>query len=515
MNKLHTTAVFLLYLLVPILGLAQKLEQPHDLDAKCEILEDLYIKDTNILSAAIVPADGDFPEYVRILGYIRPAINFEIRLPTKNWNGKFFMAGCGGFCGKVNISETNEAIKRNYAVSTMDSGHWGEYLFDGRWAYNNRVAEIDYAYRAVHVTAIVTKKLIKAFYDREVNQSYFKGCSNGGRQGVMEALKYPEDFDGIISGMPVIDIPGLVTYYNYMIQSNIGQYGKDNITVSDLDMIINAIYEACDEVDGLKDGLIESPGDCKFDPATLLCSENYTTDCLTAEQVKTLKLWYDGPMNSAGEQLYPGGLPLGSEPFWQLWITGNTDRHDDGLAAQICIGVLRYLAFQEDPGDTYSITDFDFDTDPERMEFMAQIIKADNPDLEAFQARGGKLLMYQSWADPVATPWKTIDFYEDVEQNVGNQRATQEFFRLFMIPGMDHCGMREGPGIDRKDGFDPLTALELWVEMGEAPESILTTKYDDDGIVLWTRPVCPYPQRAIYSGQGDIHDAANYYCGEL
>ncbi len=330
----------------------------------------------------------------------------------------------------------------------------------------------------------------------------------------MAAWKYPEDFDGVISGMPAFDITGLSTKYNHQIQSNIGHDGKDNITVADLELISRAVYEACDEVDGLKDGLIEAPGDCEFDPAILLCSENETSNCLTSEQVETLRAWYGGAKNSAGEQLYPGGLPLGSEPFWKIWITGNTDRHDDGYAARICIEVLRYLAFQEDPGDKYALIDFDFDADPQRMEFMAQIYNADNADLDAFRARGGKLLMYQSWADPAATPWKTIDFYESVEQNVGSRELTQQFFRLFMIPGMDHCGMQEGPGIDRRDEFDPLTALEKWVEMGEPPESILTMKYDGDGNVLWTRPICPYPQRAIYKGSGDIHDASNYECIE-
>ncbi len=514
MNKIYTSVVILLCLSVPILGLAQTSEQSIDLNAKCELLEDLRIKDTNILSASIVPADGDLPEYCRVLGYIRPAINFEIRLPTKSWNGKFFMAGCRGFCGSVNIYDTDKAFKRNYAVSAMDGGHWGESAFDLRWAYNNRPAEIDWAYRAVHETVVVTKKMIEAFYDRKVNQSYFRGCSGAGRQAVMAAWKYPMDFDGVISGMPSFDIPGLSANYNHIIQSNIGHDGKEKITVADLALITKAVYEACDDVDGLKDGLIEIPGDCKFDPATLLCSENNTTDCLTAEQVETLKLWYEGPRNSAGEHLYPGGLPLGSEPFWHGWITGKTDDINDSWSGLLCIEILCYLAFQEDPGDTYSIMDFDFDSDPQQMKFMAQIINADHPDLEAYRNRGGKLLMYQSWAAPVATPWKTIDFYEEIERSVGDRETTQDFFRLFMIPGMDHCGIGEGPGIDKRDGFDPLTALENWVEKGESPESILTTKYDDDRNVLWTRPVCPYPQRPIYKGQGDIHDAANYSCAE-
>jgi hypothetical protein len=365
MSKLSTSALFLFCTFQLIIGIQQVSGQTIDLNEKCEILEDLKIKDTHILSASIVTDDSVLPRYCRVTGYVLPAINFEIRLPLEQWNGKFYMYGCGGFCGRININDTNKELIRNYAVVTLDGGHWGDNAFDNRWAYNNRPAEIDWAYRAVHETAVVTKKVIEAFYERKATRSYFRGCSNGGRDAVMAAWKYPEDFDGVISGMPAFDITGLSTKYNHQIQSNIGHDGKDKITVSDLELISRAVYEACDEVDGLKDGLIEAPGDCEFDPAILLCSENETSNCLTSEQVETLRAWYAGARNSSGEQLYPGGLPLGSEPFWELWITGNTDRHDDGSAARICIEVLRYLAFQEDPGDKYALMDFDFDVDPQ------------------------------------------------------------------------------------------------------------------------------------------------------
>jgi len=186
---------------------------------------------------------------------------------------------------------------------------------------------------------------------------------------------------------------------------------------------------------------------------------------------------------------------------------------DDGLVFLFARENLRYLAFQEDPGDRYSVTDFDFDNDPQRLEFMSKIKNADNPDLELYRKKGGKLLMYHGWGDAAVPPWTSIEYYEAVEHNVGNREETQAFFRLYMIPGMDHCGILEGPGIT-DGGVDFLAELEKWVEMGEAPESVLTTKYDDDGNVLCTRPICPYPQRAIYKGQGDINDAANFSCIE-
>ncbi len=519
MNRLSASAVFLLCLLKPIVGLAQAPEQTidFDLNARCELLEDLKIEDTHILSASVVTDDSDLPNYCRVTGYVLPAVNFEIRLPLEQWNGKFYMTGCGGFCGSVNSdSKTfylgmNYGLERHYAVSTMDSGHWGESFTDGRWAMNNRIAEIDWAYRAVHETARVSKLVIEAFYGREPEKSYFNGCSTGGRQAVMEALRYPEDFDGIISGCPTLDQNGLSALYgSWVVQSNMGRDGKDKIAPGDLTLIAKAVYDACDEVDGLKDGLIDNPCECKFDPASLLCSDGETSDCLAPEQVETLRAWYGGVKNSAGEQLYPGGVPLGSEPFWE-WIIGKTDMSDDGLVFLFARENLRYLAFQEDPGDRYSVTDFDFDNDPQRLEFMSKIKNADNPDLELFRKKGGKLLMYHGWSDAGVPPWTSIEYYEAVEHNVGNREETQAFFRLYMIPGMDHCGILEGPGIT-DGGVDFLAELEKWVEMGEAPESVLTTKYDDDGNVLWTRPICPYPQRAIYKGQGDINDAANYSC---
>jgi len=511
MKKLIYTVVSLLFILTfpPDTYRASAQKMNPEICKQCQALADHKIRDTNLLSAVVVQASDDLPEYCRILGYIRPAINFEIRLPTKNWNGKFYMVGCGGFCGYLDIGGLNYGLKRNYAVSTMDSGHWGESAFDGRWAYNNRLAEIDWAYRAVHETARVTKEVIEAFYGNKPEKSYFFGCSTGGRMAVMEAYRYPEDFDGIISGAPVIDNSGLYINHTWVAQTNIGADGNDIISYTDLQLIIGTVYEACDEIDGLKDGLIDYPPECEFDPASLLCRDDDRTNCLTTEQVETLKAWYGGPKNSAGEQLYSGGLPLGSEPYWHFWITGQKQIAGDDIITQLVSEFFRYLAFQEDPGENYSITDFNFDHDPQRLEFMANIINSDNPNLEEFRSRNGKMLMYHGWADAEVTPFKTIEYYEAVVQNTGSREATQEFFRLFMIPGMDHCGYLEGPGITA-NGIDTLTALEKWVEHDEAPESLLTTKYDGDGNVLWTRPVYPYPQRAIYTGTGDVNKASSY-----
>jgi feruloyl esterase len=492
MNRLSASAIILFITFLPIIGLQQGSGQTIDLNAKCKILEDLKIKDTHIMSASIVTDDSDLPKYCRVTGYVLPAINFEIRLPLEQWNGKFFMEGCGGFCGNLGFWRNLKiALKRGYAVSTMDSGHWGEGVWDCRWAYNNRIAEIDWAYRAVHETASVTKQVIEEFYGQPPGKSYFQGCSSGGRMALMEAWRYPEDFDGIISIAPVMDNTGLCISYHWANRKNIGADGKDIISPSDLELIIDAVYQACDSIDGVKDGLITDPGACNFDPESLICNKDENKGCLTVEQVETLKAWYGGPKNSAGEQLYPGGIPFGSEPFWTRWIIGRTEDIDDNTIGYASLNFFRYVAFQEDPGENYGMFDFDFDTDPPRLEFMANIINSDNPDLEAFQARNGKLLMYHGWADAIVTPWKSIEYYKEVEQRFGGRENTQDFFRLFMIPGMDHCGLGVDLGITNRS-IDPLSALENWVEEGEAPDSLFMKKYAPDGKVMWSRPFYPY-----------------------
>jgi hypothetical protein len=507
-------AILIMYPLVCVLFLPV---HARDSDA-CRALADLRIDDTNLLSAAVVPASGDLPEYCRILGYVRPAINFEIRLPPSNWNGKYYMAGCGAFCGKLNSDNPgtqnaiNHGLRRNYAVSTTDGGHWGETPFDGRWAYHNRQAEIDFGYRAVRETARVTKLIIEAYYEQAPSLSYFDGCSNGGRQGVMAALRYPEVFDGIISGCPLFNVAEAVIFQIWLVMKNMGHDGKVLLTPADAGIISRAVYETCDGLDGLQDGLLSDPRTCTFDPESLLCADEEQTDCLDQEQIEALKALYDGPRNSAGERLFPSGLPFGSEPFWTPFIISNAEYALDNFMVRFTEEYLRYMAFIDDPGETYSITDFDFDRDAARMEFMSQIYSVDNPDLENFRKRGGKLLMWQAWSDPgSSSPFGAIEYYESVEAHSGGRDITQKFFRLFLIPGMGHCGGSGGPGITAA-GFDPLTALERWVEHGEAPGSLLTTKTDEDGNILWTRPVCPFPLQAVYKGSGDINDASNFEC---
>jgi pimeloyl-ACP methyl ester carboxylesterase len=478
----------------------------------CASLAGLKIENVNLLSATSVPATADLPAYCRVLGYVRPAINFEIRLPL-HWNGKFYMAGCGGFCGTLDsdrmgfTNAINFGLRRNYAVATMDGGHWGVSVTDGRWAYNNRLAEIDWSSRAVTETAKVGKAMVRAHYGEAQKKSYFAGCSTGGRMAALEAQRFPDDFDGIISGSPALDYTGLVgTFFAWLIKANTGPDGKDILSRSKIPLIRDGVTKQCAGTDGL----IADPAGCDFKPASLLCKLGATAACLTEPEVDVLEKWYAGPKNAKGEQLYPGGLPMGSEPYWPLWLTG-IEPTGGKLIYAFAQDFLGYMAFRDDPGERYQVTDFDFDKDPPRLAFMAAIYNAMNPDLSAFKARGGKLIMYHGLADPIVTPGNTIEYYSAVQKAAGGD--VTDYFRLFMIPGMDHCGLpaQRGPGVTEA-GFDPLTALEQWVEEGVAPDSLLATKTGQDGTVLWTQPVCRHPRKARYNGTGDGKDASSYGC---
>jgi feruloyl esterase len=479
----------------------------------CDDLFRQKIENVNLLSSALVPAQGDMPAYCRVLGVVRPAINFEVRFPASNWNGKFYMAGCGGFCGILDsdrpgfVNAMNFGLRRNYAVSTMDSGHWGTGATDGRWAFNNRVAEIDWGWRAVTETARVTKLLIKAFYGREQNKSYFAGCSTGGRMAAMEAQRFPNDFDGIISGAPALDYTGLVaTSIAWITKSNTDQSGKAILNRAKVKLIRDAVQKTCGNVDGL----VEDPSSCSFTPKQLQCKAGDAPGCLTADEVGVLEKWYSDARNSKGEVLYPGAIPKGSEPFWPLWLTGD-EKGSSPLIPLFGRDFVRYMAFPDDPGENYGILQFDFDKDPERMRPMSEIYNAMNPDMSKFRDRGGKLIMYHGLSDPIVPPGISTTYWKSVTEKMGGAEAVSNFYRLFMIPGFDHCGLQQGPGISQS-GLDPLTALENWVEKGIAPDMLPTTKYAADGKAERVRPLCPYPQVARLKG-GDANDSANYSCG--
>ena len=304
-----------------------------------------------------------------------------------------------------------------------------------------------------------------------------------------------------------MDYTGLVaTFFAWVAQANTRPDGSQILGSDKIKLIETAVNKLCAD----EDGLVQDPRKCQFNPQSLQCHGSETGNCLSADEVTVLDKWYGGVKNSRGEQLYPGGVPLGSEAYWPLWLTGLPG----GGGALISIfgaDFVRYMAFEPDPGPGYDLLKFNFDTDPARMQMMSEMYNSTNPDLSKFKARGGKLLMYQGWADAIVTPVKTIEYYNHVEKFFGGPEATQNFARLFMLPGVDHCGIQPGPGADQT-GYDPLTALEQWVEHDIPPATLLTTKRNKEGTALWVRPVCAYPKVAHFQGGGDRNDASRYAC---
>lgn len=477
--------------------------------ADCPSLANLALESTTVTATTLVPASGGLPEYCRVQGHVDTEIDFEVRLPTV-WNGKLYFGGNPGFAGTIPAYPAiSSALGRGYATAVTDTGHQASQN-DGSWALNNPERQINFFYRAIHVVTVAAKQIVEAYYAHVPALSYFQGCSNGGRQALIEAQRYPTDFNGVIAESPVLDQMGAILGYSWKAQAA----QMATVPMSKVSILANAVLEECDAKDGLQDGLISDPRRCRFDPQSLQCAAGDAPDCLTAEQVQAVRMIYAGPVNSAGERLYPG-TPQGHETYgtsgdgWPLWITGNGPNPTRTFTLQDQF--LRFFIF----GPDYNSLTFNFDTDPPQLAQLRQLANATNPDLSAFQANGGKLIAWQGWSDPDGpSPFRTVQYYGAVVQTLG--AYTDQFFRLFMAPGVYHCGSPEvgvdgtttGPG---PNNFDMLTALENWVESGVAPDRIIAS-HSTGGVVDRTRPLCPYPQEAQYAGTGSIDDAVNFVC---
>jgi len=450
---------------------------------------------TAILSAALVAATSEVPGHCKVRGNIAPHVGFELRLPVDAWNGKLFMQGCRAYCGVIMISEADDALKRGYATVATDMGHAGT-LLDTTWAYNNRDAELDYGFRATHVTAVAAKAVVRAFHGVNATQSYFRGCSTGGRQGLIAAQRFPDDFDGIIAGAPVAPKAGALNFY-WTAMANLDEDIRAILDGAHVMLIRSAVMKKCDAKDGLADGVIEDPRSCDFDPEELQCTGLSSgeliprADCLTAAQVDAARKLYAAPSTSDGTRLTPGGTLPGGELNW-LGTAVSADG-GPGLYLRFAQDYFRFLAFAEDPGPAYTVDQFNLDTDPQRMNFMLHISTGFNPDLRGFRDRGGRLIAYHGWQDGPAL--NTVDWFETATAVMGGQDAMNETARLFMVPGMDHCG--GGPGAN---DFDFITALEEWVEQGRAPESLLGTHREGNGEATFSRPVFAYPDTARFEG---------------
>jgi len=482
--------------------------KPKRAEAGCGALVSLTGYEFSVETAALVPASGDLPEYCHITGQILPEVRFELSLPA-SWNNRFYMFGNGGYAGETlstqgRVNTRNTALKARFAVAQTNTGHDAAIEPFGTFAVN-RQKLLDYAFRAVHVTAETSKKIIREYYGAAPARSYFDGCSTGGRQGLISAQRFPDDFDGIVVGAPVLNFTGTMTNYVSMVRA----LEAAPVPLEKLKIIAERVYAKCDGSDGLVDGLISDPRRCDFDPAKDLpvCAGDVDgKDCFTAAQVRALNAVYRGA-ESGGKRIF-WGQPVGAEigaPAQSIWANWIISPSPPGrtISYNFAETFFRYLAFPK-PDPNYDLKSFNLETDLPRLQAISDILDAKNPDLTRFKTRGGKIVMYFGWADTALNPLMGVDYYEKVSARFGP--STTDFFRLFMVPGMAHC--RGGVGTDQ---CDFLTALIEWVEKGVAPNQIGASQ-SRDGKVVRTRPLCPYPQVAKYKGAGTPDDAQSFVC---
>ena len=448
---------------------------------------------TVLTSAEELPAAGELPTHCRVRGYVAPQVGFELRLPALSWNGKLLFQGCGGLCGSISSSACDDALERGYAVVATDMGHDGP-AFRSLWAFNNRQAEIDFAYRATHVVAVASKALVALHYGRGPIRSYFRGCSTGGRQGLVSAQRFPGDFDGIVAGAPVLDETGTTALHLiWSGRANLDAAGEPILAPAQIERLHRRVIAACDELDGSPDGIIDDPRNCAWRDAVPACAGDRKpgADCFTEPEIAVLDKLYRGARNSAGEFLVPGGLQPGSEYEWApnfIGVDGPAVFHPDGPIREL----YQTLIFFDDPGPGHSAAEFDFDRDPARLALVETLYSARNPDLRAFRRRGGKLILYQGWDDVEVTPLNTLDYYQIMQRTMGAGESTRAFARLFMLPGVAHC--RRGPGAD---AVDWLGYLEAWVERGEAPDTVIAHHLVEEQSYLGLpRPRFPLPDEA-------------------
>ena len=474
----------------------------------CADLRSLTNYDFSIESATLLAATATEPARCRVKGLIQPEIQFEVNLPA-TWNRRFYMFGNGGYAGEAmdagnRVGQRVAAIRRGFVVADTNTGHDAAIEPLGTFA-TNRQKLLDYAFRSLHTTAETGKRIAEAYFGAKPSRSYYEGCSTGGRQGLILAQRFPEDFDGLVVGAPVLNFSGTMTGYAQIAQA----FAAAPLPYAKLATLAARIYAQCDEKDGLKDGLIDDPRQCGFTPARDLpkCAEGAdTSDCFTAAQISALEKVY-GDVLSNGQRIFPG-WPIGAEiagpngrSGWDNWFINAQGQ--SSIQVNFAETFFRYLAYpQKNPN--YKLTEFNFDKDPARLEWIHHVLDATDPDLSRLQKRGGKVLMYFGWADPALNARMGVEYYESVRQQMG--AATTDFFRLFMVPGMFHCG--GGVGCS---SFDKLTPLMEWVEKGTAPNNLPAAQIVN-GKTVRTRPLCPYPQIAKYKGSGSVDEAANFVC---
>jgi feruloyl esterase len=465
----------------------------------CADLVRVTLPDIRVTDAVQVPAASNGAvraPHCRVNGIIGTEIRFTLLLPDQ-WNGKFFMGGGGGFVGTIQNS-AQTTVNDGYATVGTDTGHQGGGT-DASWALDNLERQINFGYLAVHRTAEASKAIIAGYYGRPASRSYFSGCSRGGGQAFMEAQRFPADFDGIVAGAPAFDWTGLAAQMVSNAQTlfpDPGKLGTPMFTLDELKSIETKILDACDADDGVKDGVVDDPRQCRFDVNTLPLPQ--------AKKAALAKVY--GPTTNRDGEIYPG-QPFGGEgqpAGWPAWITGGGPapggQNAPSLRFAFGTQIFKYLVFN-DPSWDYS--KYDLSRWKKDTSLAATFLNATNPDLSAFKSRGGKLILWHGWADTALTPLASIRYHEQVH---ARDARAGDYFRTFLMPGVLHCAGGNGP-----DRVDWAAAIADWVEKGRAPERVIASK-SLNGAVSRTRPLCPYPQKAVYSGSGSTDEEKNFAC---
>jgi len=521
------------FALLPVLSLAPASHAaPSKSDQeRCQALSGKMIApDMMVLSAAyeqstmVDKTAVDVP-MCRIVGLATPTkdsrVGFEVWMPpSSTWNGKFQAEGSGGSAGAISPGPMLTALKAGYATMSTDNGHITDPNASNGgneqgWALGHPEKMVDFAYRAMHVSTVAAKTLVQRFYGRKASESYFVGCSQGGHHALMEATRYPADFDGIVAGAPAWH------WANQMINatwnSRAALLDPEALTLKSAALLNRKVIAACDELDGVKDGVIEDPRQCHFDPASLLCKEGDAAgECLTPAQVAAANAIYGGAKRSDGTPIFQG-YARGSEAQWsRIWA--------GAAPGGSSYDFFRYSVFQD---KNFKNTGFDYDKDTDRAlsakvvgkETVADVYNV-KPDLTRFHAMGHKLIMYHGWADQQISPYASIDFYQQIVAKLG-QAKTDQFLKFYMLPGIYHCAGGPGAGNFGAAGpasapdaqHDIVTALDEWVRAKNAPTDFIGTHINEQTKMAdRTRRICPYPQVAKYKGRGDTNDAANFTC---
>ena len=485
----------------------------------CESLATLQLKNTRITKAEVVAAGAfvppkpffapidpaayrGLPAFCRIAGNIAAVpdsnVAFEVWLPIEQWNGKLTAVGNGGYSGEIWFPFMAQPLASGYVAASTDTGHEGA-PEDASFALKHPEKVVDFGFRAVHELTLKAKAITVAFYGSPARHAYWIGCSTGGRQGLAAAQRFPEDFDGVVAGAPANYMTRLSARAVVAAQLVHKDKNAGLIPPKKLSMLHHAVLAACDAIDGVNDSVIENPTRCSFDVASLRCAGQDGPNCLTSAQLASAEALYGPLVNPRTQVNLMSGVALGSELGWNGEIGAMVAE-----PPKLATGIFEFIVFRKKGWDYRT---FDVVRDMPIAEDTAGPMLDDiDPNLAPFFDRGGKLLQYHGWADPGIPPQNSIDYFESVHAAVDDEDLDRNY-RLFMVPGMDHCGGGSGP-----DRFNVLTAIDTWVETGRPPETIVASRMNQDGTVARTRPLCPYPKVAVYRGEGSTDDAASFYC---